>query len=1077
VFLGTLISTAVLTGALIIGDSVKLSLKNLVDVRLGNTKFALHSSDRFFRSQLAAELSQNLNAPVTGMLMLDGIASSPDGKRINNVQVNGVGMDFWELFNIRESELTDNEAIIGKNVADKLNLVTGDEFILRVENADVVPLNAPFSQDDKQSVAFRVKVRSIAAEENAGRFSLKSNQSAPLNVFVNSTFLAGKLELQDLHNVMLVPEFDKAGLDVGYLNDLLKKSWTLKDAGVEIRDLESTNEIELYSNRVFIDNPVSRFVGLVDYDHKPLLTYLVNSIRFNERATPYSFVSAVTDPFIPSDLKEDEIIINDWLATDLGLMTGDLVILDYYVIGPLRKLNEESKSFVVRDIIRTGANGIDKTFMPDYPGMADAGSCSDWNTGIPIDLDRIRDKDEKYWDDFRGTPKALISLQTGLQIWSNDFGKYTAFRFEKDNFDKMGLESGILNNLNPIDLNLTFKPVYQKGLAAADNSVDFGGLFLSLSFFVILAAILLTVLLHGLNTESRKEETGVLTALGYSKKRVILIRLQETFLVTFLGSIAGAGVGILYNQSLMAGINSIWQDIVRTDMISVYVLPSTLAIGSISGLLIAVVSIYLVTRKKLKNPVSGLLKNSVHHISTQIRKKKNRNKLLLILSLAGTGILLMYSFQSVEENAGLFLSAGAMFLFVCITIINLWLTSYADKVVETRPDLLPLALKNTGRNKTRSILTITLLAIGTFTIIITGANRKTFYGAENDRNSGTGGFLYWVETSMPLIYDLNTNSGKEELGLDNEPILDNTSFLQFYTLDGDDASCLNLNQVAQPRILGLESEKLNSAQAFSFARLLEDVDENQPWLALKKSYGENIIPAIADQTVLTWGLMKKVGDTLIYLNEKGVRVKLLLVGGLKNSIFQGNLLIDESHLREHFPSVAGSKVMLVDDVTGDNEQMLSLLDSQLTDYGITISSTSGRLAEFNSVTNTYLAVFMILGGLGVILGTFGLGIVMVRNLMERRNEIALLLAIGFRKKHIIKLVYLEGLFVLVTGILCGILAAVIGILPSLLSPAFTIPGSFLFVLVLAVFFSGIIWIWMPAKLMTNRISISVLRQE
>ncbi len=94
------------------------------------------------------------------------------------------------------------------------------------------------------------------------------------------------------------------------------------------------------------------------------------------------------------------------------------------------------------------------------------------------------------------------------------------------------------------------------------------------------------------------EETGVLTALGYTRMKVILFRLQESFFVAFLGSIAGAAAGILYNQALMSGINSVWNDIVRTDMISLYILPSTLAIGAISGLLkIADLQIYQILIK------------------------------------------------------------------------------------------------------------------------------------------------------------------------------------------------------------------------------------------------------------------------------------------------------------------------------------------------------------------------------------------------------------------------------------------------------------------------------------------------
>ena len=113
------------------------------------------------------------------------------------------------------------------------------------------------------------------------------------------------------------------------------------------------------------------------------------------------------------------MIINQWTAEDLGARTGDSVTLSYFEIGPLRELREITRSFIIKDIIDNQANHIDSSLMPRFQGLSEAGNCSDWDAGVPIDLKRIRDKDEKYWDDYRGTPKVLLSLETGAEIWKN----------------------------------------------------------------------------------------------------------------------------------------------------------------------------------------------------------------------------------------------------------------------------------------------------------------------------------------------------------------------------------------------------------------------------------------------------------------------------------------------------------------------------------------------------------------------------------------------------------------------------------------------------------------------------------
>ena len=80
------------------------------------------------------------------------------------------------------------------------------------------------------------------------------------------------------------------------------------------------------------------------------------------------------------------------------------------------------ENFIINDIIPTSGNVDYRSLMPPFPGVSEAGSCRDWDTGIPIDLDRIRDKDEEYWNKYRGTPKAFLTENTGSRLWKNKFG-------------------------------------------------------------------------------------------------------------------------------------------------------------------------------------------------------------------------------------------------------------------------------------------------------------------------------------------------------------------------------------------------------------------------------------------------------------------------------------------------------------------------------------------------------------------------------------------------------------------------------------------------------------------------------
>ncbi len=1072
VFLGTLISTAILTGALIIGDSVKYSLSNLVDKRLGEVVFAMETGDRFVSDTLSVKLSSSLNVKTASVLMLNGISIDPNSSnRINKTQVLGIDPSFWNLSGLYLPEIGNEEAIISQNLASRLDLKVGDVFLLRVEKKSFIPSNAPFVKEDETSKALRLKIISIADKNHLGRFSLNNNQVAPYNVFLSKKYLAKQIEISGYSNLVLIGNNIDQSLTLEELNRQLKKQWSLDDAGLTINKLSDATEYEIRSRRIFLEAAIANPVIKILPENEEVLSYLVNTLESKTAETPYSFVSAISS--LNEHLGEDEIIINDWLALDLNLKVHDSIRLKYFVIGPMRKLFEESKSFVVDKIIKTGKNGIDNSLMPPFPGLATANSCNDWETGVPIDLSRIREKDEAYWNVYKGTPKALISYQTAQSLWANRFGDHTALRFSSKDVALDEFKQKILDEINPKKLGLAFLSVREIGDLAVDNSIGFGELFLSLSFFVIAAGILLTALLYSLSMEARKEESGILAACGFSKRKIRKIQFFESSFVAILGGFIGALVGILYNNLIMRGINSVWIDIVRTNELEIYLRPQTLLIGAMSGIIIALIVVYFISLKKTKQPIVVLIKKiKIENIRT--KQKGVTLWIIALLSLVGVVFLLALSFSAnVESTASNFLMASALFLITAFAFVKIYLTNLQKQTKSGNFTVLSLVLRNTSLNQNRSMAVIVLLALGAFTILITGANRKTFYGMDQNAQSGTGAYLYWVETSLPILHDLNTSNEYDAERIKELEI----SFAQFHQLEGDDASCLNLNQVNQPRVLGVDPKAFDSKKAFAFAQLDERIDEIHPWMALEKELGTNIIPAYADQTVITWGLKKKIGDTLYYKSEAGEMISMVLMGGLNPSIFQGNLLIADHFFTKYFPGVAGSKILLVDAPIDQETKVRDYLNQNFTDFGMDVIRASDRLADFNSVTNTYLTVFMILGGLGVLIGTIGLGIVLLRNMLDRRHEIALMQAMGFDRRKIFKIVFLENFILLIAGLFIGLLSAFIGILPTFLSNSFEMQASMMILILAVIFLNGMGWIYFTARSMMKSKMIGALQND
>jgi hypothetical protein len=317
-----------------------------------------------------------------------------------------------------------------------------------------------------------------------------------------------------------------------------------------VRTLAADAGFELRSSRVFLSDDLVRSVPM----GHPSLTYFVNEIRSGERSTPYSMVTAAgpgTLPFLPADLAEDEMVVSDWLADDIQLEAGSEVEMKFLVMNAKRKFEERSKRFRIRSVHPLETQGWDGSWMPDFPGLADAGNCREWKPGFALDTSRIRDKDEAYWKKHRGAPKAFISEQSGRQLWGNRWGSVTAVRYPGEG---IGADAVVTfsKSLTPEASGVQVLPLSDLAAAATDAPVDFAGLFFGFSIFLVASALALVGLLFGLMVENRVREAGTLLAMGWPVIWVRMLFLSEGVGVACLGSVLGALGGIAYTKGLLS---------------------------------------------------------------------------------------------------------------------------------------------------------------------------------------------------------------------------------------------------------------------------------------------------------------------------------------------------------------------------------------------------------------------------------------------------------------------------------------------------------------------------------------------
>jgi hypothetical protein len=452
--------------------------------------------------------------------------------------------------------------------------------------------------------------------------------------------------------------------------------------------------------------------------------------------------------------------------------------------------------------------------------------------------------------------------------------------------------------------------------------------------------------------------------------------------------------------------------------------------------------------------------------------------LALALGLVGWALM-----TGEMTNAGIFFGAGALVLLSGLTAMSWWLTRNSIMQTGTTRALhltVPLLIvRGLARRRSRSVATAALLACGAFLIFSIGVFRLDATRDATARSAGTGGFALIGESTVPVVKDLNTTAGREFFALDDNR-MENVTLVPFRVRQGDEASCLNLNRAQTPRLMGVDPDAMKGR--FTFAKAAKGLNRAEGWHLLQSQIGNpesgmEEVPAIGDLNSIVYAMGKGVGETIDYEDDRGRRFKVRIVGAVANSILQGNLVIDEEAFMRQFPQQGGHNYFLIDAPSGQADAVASLLSRSMEDYGMEVTPTTRRLEAFNAVQNTYLGTFQIIGGLGLLLGSAGLGIVVMRNVLERRGDLAVLVAVGFRRQRVARLILAEHAGLLGLGLAIGLAAAALAVLPTLLAPGAQIPYASIVPTLLGVLLNGLIWTGIASRMATRGNLLAALRNE
>ncbi|HEX5069215.1 MAG TPA: FtsX-like permease family protein [Vicinamibacterales bacterium] len=1039
VALGVAAAVAVLAGSLLVGASVRDSLQAIAAGRLGAATVVIANAQPFTES-LAGRLGRPASTDVAPMLALSGVVShESSSRRAGSVSVYGVDDRFFQLHHVTQPAPAGTEAWLSEDLAADLGARAGDPVTIRMPRPADIPLDSLHGRRDQAGRTIRLTVGGVLNRASMGEFSLAPGQGPVRSVFVSLGRLQRDLSLDERVNTVLAGGTSTAAATITALNSNV----SISDLGLLVSALDDPPVTLIESKSGLIPDgivePLMAIGSRAGRTATPVLTWLANRLTAPNGSVPYSLVTAI-GPDAAGDARVaallatqgdlPPIVLNEWTQRDLRAGAGATIDLEYFKWLDSGQLATAHATFRVAGTIPMTGLAVDRRLAPDYPGITTASDFGEWDPPFPIDLGLVRPQDEAYWKQYRTSPKALIPLDAGQSLWRSQHGQVTSIRIRTPApAAAADITAEIVGAVDPSRAGFTVVDVRRQATAAAAGSTDFGEYFSYFSAFLMVSALLLSALFFRLSIEQRLAQIGVLRATGFSLSDIRRLFLAEAAVIVGAGAVIGIALAIGWAALMMFALRTWWIGAVGTTQLQLHVNAVSLLIGAAGAGVAAFGAIAWTVRSLGRLTPRAQLSGSREPIAMGPPRRW-----LPAMFLAGAIGLSVLAALRLADPAGGFFVAGALVVSAGLAIFRLRMMR--PRVSEARLTSIPaLGRRNTSWRPGRSMVVAGLVAGAAFLLVSVDAFRK---GASPSAalDSGTGGFAMLAESALPIVQDLHTREGRAAVGLDEAGggALAGAQIVGLRLRPGDDASCLNLFQPRHPRIVGVPGSLVRERR-FTFASTMSH-EGNNPWTLIERPATDGAIPAIVDATSLEYVLHSAVGETITVDDDTTRPIRLRIVGALSDSVLQGEMLIAEPNFRSLFPDIAGFRFFLIsipDPTPARTSAAMTALERSLEPFGFDAEDTTARLAAFHRVENTYLSTFQALGGLGLLLGCVGVVAVVMRNVLERRRELALLGAAGFTGADLQRLIAVEHVTVIGAGLAIGLAAAAVAVGPIIIS--------------------------------------------
>ncbi|MEM6997515.1 MAG: FtsX-like permease family protein [Patescibacteria group bacterium] len=499
----------------------------------------------------------------------------------------------------------------------------------------------------------------------------------------------------------------------------------------------------------------------------------------------------------------------------------------------------------------------------------------------------------------------------------------------------------------------------------------------------------------------RSKELALLRAVGATKNQVIRLVTYEALIIGIIASLIGIGLGAVIAELIRAVFGAAGASLPDGSFV---IELRTIIVSLAVGIAVTVLSALLPARKASSVSPIEAMKDS--EVSGSSKKPLFLRGLLgFAISIIGIALLLYGLNRSGLKNPIYYVGAGALVLFIGITVIAPLLAKpialfVGWPIAAARGMAARLGMRNVAREPRRTASSAAALMIGVSLVVLVSIMASSFKGT--------------IDTVLTESFPADLIFTSENIG-DNGPGTDGFSV----RLAQDLAELPELQDVSSVRY------RIDGAKIDNEIRFIAGIDPD--------TFGSSFLLKPTDNAYESLGLNEivifeerlktenwEVGDTIpIEFPNSGV-IETTIVGSFSEPFDTSYLISNEMLLAN---STDDSLTLATAKYAAgvDPDEARAAADGVASSYGaIKVQDQTELIADARNQIDQILQLLWSLLGFAVIIAVLGITNTLALSISERTREIGMLRSIGMTRRQVRRMIRTESIIIALFGAILGV---------------------------------------------------------